>query len=153
MGFDLQKPLDEVDWHILKLLQHNARLSYAEIGRQVGLTSPAVTERMRRLEESGIIEGYQARLNLVKIGLTMQAFVHVNVPSEAYIPFKQALKQRSEVLMAHHVTGGTAFVVLIGATSIAHLEQLVTQLGKYGPTQTFICLSTHINHRVVEDFS
>jgi len=150
MHFDSQKSLDKVDWHILKLLQENARLSYAEIGRHVGLTAPAVTERIRRLEEDGIIEGFHARLNLAKVGLTIQAFVHLNVPSDKYIPFKQTLKQLSEVFMAHHVAGKTGFIVLVGATSIIHLEQLVAKLGKYGPTQTFICLSSYINHRVVE---
>ena len=74
---------DAYDHKIIALLQENARLSYTEIGRKIHLTSPAVTERVKRLEEAGVIEGYCAKINTRKIGYSFEAFVHVTVDSHA----------------------------------------------------------------------
>ena len=76
----LDYKLDRVDWHILQLLQENGRFTYAEIGRAVGLSAPAVAERIHRLEEADLIEGYHAQINPAKVGLHVLAFVRVSVP-------------------------------------------------------------------------
>jgi Lrp/AsnC family leucine-responsive transcriptional regulator len=150
MSFD-SKPdqlgvqLDRVDWQILELLQENARLSYAEIGRQVSLSSPAVIERIRRLEDVGIIEGYYAHLNLEK---AVRAFIHIGVPAEKYPQFKRTINKLDEVTECHHVTGGTAFIIQVGVTSLSHLEAIVAQLGQHGQTETFVILSSPFRRRV-----
>ena len=74
MTFDLEKTLDGVSWKLLVLLQEDARRSYSELGRNVGLSAPAVAERIRRLEEAGIITGYHAAVNPAKLGLQLQRY-------------------------------------------------------------------------------
>ncbi|MBN1218064.1 MAG: Lrp/AsnC family transcriptional regulator [Anaerolineae bacterium] len=146
-----RKPLDSVDWQILRLLQENARLTYAETGRQVGLSPPAVAERVHRLEEAGIIEGYHARLNPQKIGLAVMAFIRVNVPAEKYPPFIALAADLGEVLECHHVTGTEAFVLKVVVTSTAHLETVVGKLSRYGQTTTSIVMSSPLRQRILAD--
>lgn len=74
---DSEGLLDDVNWRILSELQQNARLSYSELGRRVGLTPPAVAERIHRMEEAGIIEGYHAVLNLEQVGLPLLALIRI----------------------------------------------------------------------------
>ena len=145
----LAKKLDAVDWQILELLQHNARLSYAEIGRRVGLSLPAAAERVRRLEEAGVIEGYQARINLDKIGLPVTVFIQVRVPVDLYPDFKELVNGLGEVVECHHVTGEEAFILKVVLKSISHLEPLVAQLSQYGQTTSSIVMSTYIENRII----
>jgi Lrp/AsnC family leucine-responsive transcriptional regulator len=141
--------LDHVDWQILELLQQNARLSYAEIGRRVGLSSPAAAERVRRVEEAGIIQGYHARINPAKIGRPVMVFIQARVPVERYAPFKDLVSGLSEIVECHHVTGNEAFILKAVLKSIAYLEPLVTQLSQYGQTTTSIVMSTQVQGRVI----
>jgi Lrp/AsnC family leucine-responsive transcriptional regulator len=150
MALDDKKQLDHIDWQILELLQENARLSYAEIGRRVGLSLPAAAERVRRLEETGIIEGYHTQINPEKLGLSVTAFIRVSVPVEKYPQFTALVRNLAEVLECHHVTGVEAFVMRVVVTSISHLESLVTQLSQYGQTTTSIVMSSPLIRRVLK---
>jgi Lrp/AsnC family leucine-responsive transcriptional regulator len=143
------KRLDQTDWKILQLLQENARISYTEIGRQVGLSLPAAAERVRRLEEGGIIEGYHAQINPEKIGLSVVAFIQVHVPVEKYPQFTALVADLSEVIEGYHVTGVEAFVLKVMLASISDLEALVNKLSRYGQTTTSIVLSTPLKRRMV----
>src|SRR5262245_41633097 len=105
MTLDSKKLLDEVGWQILTVLQEDARLSFTEIGRRVGLSLPAVVERVRRLEEAGIITGYRAEIDISKIGLGITAFIRVTTPSEKYPALNTLLKSMPEVLESHHLAG------------------------------------------------
>ncbi len=145
----LEKELDSVDWQILVLLQENARLSYAEIGRRVGLSLPAVAERVRRLEEGGIIEGYQATINLSQIGLPVTVFIQMRVPVEKYPPFKRLVKGLMEVVECHHVTGDEAFILKVVLKSMAHLEAMVEQLSQYGQTTSAVVMSSPVTNRII----
>ncbi len=142
MALENEKLLDEIGWQILAALQENARLSYAELGRQVGLSTPAVAERVRRLEEAGVIKGYYTEIGAEKAGIALMAFVQLNTPADKY-PFVLPLfKSMPEVLECHHVTGGTSFIIKIVAVSIPHLEALIERLSSYGTTSTSIVLSS-----------
>src|SRR5437763_2081738 len=77
MTLESEKLLDETGWHLLQELQQNARLSYSELGQRVGLSSPAVTDRVRRMEEAGLITGYHAEVNLTKLGLPILAIIRL----------------------------------------------------------------------------
>src|SRR6267143_3746505 len=77
-----KKLLDDVGWKILQQLQQDARLSFAELGRRVGLSTPAVLERVRRMEDSGIILGYHAELDAAKVGMPITAFIRISVVGE-----------------------------------------------------------------------
>jgi Lrp/AsnC family leucine-responsive transcriptional regulator len=150
MALDSTKLLDEVGWQILQALQQEARLSYAELGRRVGLSLPAVAERVRRLEEAGIITGYQAQINAQKVGLTIPAFVRISVRGEQYPAFTALMRSLPEVLECHHLSGGDSFMLRVVTVSIPHLEKLIARLSSYGPTTTSIILSSPVTGRAIE---
>src|ERR1700691_2153976 len=99
------KLLDSIGWKILRELQRNARTPFAEIGRQVGLSTPAVMERIRRMEEADIITGYRAEVNNAKIGYPILAFVRVSVVGDFMPHIMRAAEDASEVLECHRITG------------------------------------------------
>ncbi len=150
MTFESKKPsIDDVGWQILQALQEDARLSFAELGRRVGLSLPAVAERVRRLEESGIITGYRVEVNLPKVGLQIMAFIRLTVPRERYPQVIMLAQELPEVLECHHLSGIDSFIMKVVITSIPHLEALITRLSTYGQTTTSIVLSTPVTKRVV----
>src|SRR5258708_6483792 len=98
MTLQNDRQLDPVGWRLLKLLQENARLSFRQIGETIGLTAPAVAERVRRLEEVGIVTGYRAQIDLVKVGLPIQAFVHLTTNSQQSGRIRKAVGDMSEII-------------------------------------------------------
>jgi Lrp/AsnC family leucine-responsive transcriptional regulator len=141
--------LDGTDWRILEELQRDARLSAAELGRRVHLSPPAVAARVGRLEDAGVIAGYRADLSLAALGLEVMAFVRVRSSSGAHRPFLDAIADRREVLECHHVTGEDCFVVKVAAASLAHLEEVVAELARFGATTTSIVFSTSVARRTL----
>ncbi len=137
--------LDAQDHKILSLLQGNARASFTEIGRKVHLTSPAVAERIKRLEEAGIILGYGARINLRKIGYSFEAFVQITVDSHAALD--AWADAHAELLALHATTGNHCAVLRLALTSPEHLQQLLASLGEIGKTSTAMVLSTQFEDR------
>ena len=150
MTLDTKKLLDEVGWRILRELQMDARLSFAELGRRVGLSLPAVAERVRRLEEADIITGYHAELNTEKIGMPVMTFIRITTTGENYPSIIALARDLPEVLECHHLTGTDSFILKIVTGSISHLEQLIGQLSSYGQTATSIVLSSPVTKRVIE---
>ena len=132
--------LDAYDRKILALLQENARMSLSEIGRQIHLSSPAVGERVKRLEEANIIEGYAARVNLRKLGYSFEAFINVVVDSHEALD--TWTKQRPEVLAIHFTTGSHCALLRVAVVAPEHLQELIASLGDIGKTTTSIVLST-----------
>lgn len=142
--------LDDIDHQILRALQEDARISYAELGRAVGLSAPAVTERVRRLEASGIVRGYHAEIDLKRAGYEIVAFIRLTSAPELATQLDRLAADTPEVLEFHHVTGTEGFVVKVGARSIGHLEQTIVRLLPYGQTTTSIVLSSPITWRRIE---
>jgi Lrp/AsnC family transcriptional regulator, leucine-responsive regulatory protein len=138
--------LDAQDQKILALIQRNARASFTEIGRKVHLTSPAVAERIKRLEEAGVILGYGARINLRKIGYSFEAFVQITVDSHAAL--NTWADAHDELLALHATTGNHCAVLRLALTSPEHLQQLLASLGEIGKTSTAMVLSTQFEDRV-----
>lgn len=149
MALDSHKLLDEVGWRLLLELQDDARLSYAELGRRVGLSLPAVAERVRRMEEAGLITGYHANINLPQVGFPLMAFVRIMTTSDRYPAITALAKKLPAVLECHHLTGTDSFIVKVVAASIPDLEGLITQLSAFGQTATSIVLSSPVTRRVV----
>ncbi len=143
------RALDDVSWQILVELQQNARLSFTELGRRVGLTAPAVADRVRRLEELGIIVGYRAELNLEKVGLPLIAYIRMATHERRPVPFGSVAKDFPEVLECHRVTGGDSYIVKVAVSSVRHLETLLDRLVNYGETVTSVVLSQIVTHRVI----
>ena len=144
MTLDSEKMLDAVSWKILKALQNDARLSFTELGKIVGLSSPAAAERVRRLEEAGIITGYRAELNLEKIGILLIAFIRLNTPTEKYPEVLAYASSTPEIVECHHLAGNDSFIIKAMLASIADLELLIARLSKFGQTTTSIALSSPV---------
>jgi Lrp/AsnC family transcriptional regulator, leucine-responsive regulatory protein len=141
--------LDEVDWRLLEALQRDGRASYADLGRLVGLSASAVTERVRRLEESGVITGYTAEVNPEKLGLPITALVRLRYPHGNYKPFRDMLANTPEVTEAHHVTGEDCFVLTVRTRSMRHLEEVTGRISVLGAVTTSVVYSSPLPRRSV----
>ena len=124
-------------------------MSYTELGRQIHLSVPAVTERVKRLEETGVIEGYSATINPVAAGYAVSALIGITVPQPAKAKFLRLLESIPEVLECHHVTGADSYVIRLVAVSLADLERLIERINLYGETRTSIMMSTPIAARAL----
>ncbi len=134
--------LDEIGWKILSELQQNARLPFTELGRIVGLSTPAVTERVHKMEEAGIIVGYRAQIDPASVGLPILAFVNVRVGGENLVRFMEVAATHPEVLECHRVTGAESFLLKVAVSDVLHLETLLDALMPYVATTTSMVLST-----------
>jgi Lrp/AsnC family leucine-responsive transcriptional regulator len=141
--------LDATDWRILEALQNDGRASYADLARAVAMSPSAVTERVRRLEEAGVISGYSAVIDHDRIGLPILAFVRLRYPHGNYKPFHDLLATTPEVLEAHHVTGDDCFVMKVAARSMRHLEQIAGRIAGLGSVTTSVVYSSPLSRRAV----
>jgi Lrp/AsnC family leucine-responsive transcriptional regulator len=142
--------IDEIDRNIVKELQLDARVSYAELGRRVGLTTPAVIERVRKLEEAGVITGYRAEIDTAKVGLPITAFVRMSITGVDYSHIIEVAEQSNEVLECHRGTGGDSFIMKVAVSSVEHLQEVIDRLVPYGITTTTIVLSSPVKRRIIE---
>jgi Lrp/AsnC family leucine-responsive transcriptional regulator len=145
--------LDETDVSILEQLQLNARRSMTELGRLVSLSAAATTERVRRLEEAGVIQGYHASVNPSAIGYDVAAFVRLKYPHGNYKPLHDLLATTAEVTAAHHVTGDDCFVLQVVAHSMRHLEQVTGRLAGLGAITTSVVYSSALAPRPLRPFA
>jgi Lrp/AsnC family leucine-responsive transcriptional regulator len=144
-----EKLLDEIGLQILKMLQENARVSFSELGRRVGLSSPAVAERVRRMEEAGYINGYRAIVDNAKLGYPITAFISMAANIGKLGEADDLARAIPEIVEGYHLTGveGTLFKVV--APSVSHLEVVINQLSDYGSTTTSVVLSSPVSSRVL----
>ncbi|MFJ6519893.1 Lrp/AsnC family transcriptional regulator [Streptomyces filamentosus] len=140
---------DATDWRILDALQAQGRASYAELARTVSMSPSAVTERVRRLEEAGVITGYAAVVDHERLGLPILAFVRLRYPTGNYKPFHDLVAVTPEVLEAHHVTGDDCFVIKVAACSMRHLEEVSGKIGTLGSVTTSVVYSSPLPRRSV----
>ncbi|WP_267245923.1 Lrp/AsnC family transcriptional regulator [Streptomyces sp. PR69] len=140
---------DATDWRILDVLQQDGRVSFAELARAVSMSPSAVTERVRRLEEAGVISGYAAVVDREKLGLPILAYVRLRYPNGNYKPFHDLLAATAEILEAHHVTGDDCFVLKVAARSMSHLEEISGRIGALGSVTTSVVYSSPLPHRAV----
>ncbi|MFE9257440.1 Lrp/AsnC family transcriptional regulator [Streptomyces sp. NPDC006879] len=140
---------DTTDWRILDALQSEGRASFAELARAVSMSASAVTERVRRLEEAGVIRGYAAVVDREKLGLPILAFVRLRYPHGNYKPFHDLLDTTTEILEAHHVTGDDCFVLKVAARSMNHLEEVVGRISGLGAVTTSVVYSSPLPRRAV----
>lgn len=142
--------IDAIDWKILEELQVNARISFAELGRRINLTTPAVIERVRKLEDTEIISGYRASIDTAKVGLPITAFIRMSITGVDYSHIIEVVKKTNEVLECHRGTGGDSFIIKVAVASVEHLQNLIDKLTPYGITTTSIVLSSPVKSRVIE---
>ncbi len=147
MNEDYKKLLDDIGWHILRELQENARLPYAELGRRVKLSTPAVVERVRRMEEAGIIEGYRTEVCCARIGFPIKAFISVSVVGNTASRVNRVVTEMPEVAECYRTTGSDSFLLKVCVSSVDHLQSVIDRLAPYVATTTSIVLSTSVKHR------
>ncbi|MFF0474620.1 Lrp/AsnC family transcriptional regulator [Streptomyces sp. NPDC004284] len=138
---------DATDWRILEALQSEGRASFAELARTVSMSPSAVTERVRRLEDAGVITGYAALVDQDRLGLPILAFVRLRYPHGNYKPFHDLLDATPEVLEAHHVTGDDCFVLKVAARSMKHLEGITGKISTLGSVTTSVVYSSPLPRR------
>lgn len=136
--------LDHIGWNILHELQQNARIPFAELGRRVGLSTPAVAERVRSMEDAGIILGYRAEVEPMECGYNVKAFIRVNVAGDKLQQFIELAKTRPEVLECHRVTGAESFILKMVVADMHHLQNAIDSLMPYVATTTSMILSSAI---------
>lgn len=142
--------MDQVDRRILTELQQDGRLSYNELSRRVRLSAPAVAERVRRLEESGVITGYHARVDPAAVGLAVTALVRLECYGPSCLLRDQAAMARPEILSVYRVTGDSCCVLVAATRSMARLEELVDDLAAHGRPSSTLVLSSPVPWRAVE---
>lgn len=142
--------LDALDCHILEELQADSRLSMRELGRRVGLSAPAVTERVRRLEEGGVILGYGVRVASRSLGRSISAFIGVKDSGKNDPALVRWARERDGVLECHSVTGDNSCILKVSLPDVAALETLLGELIELGFTcDTSIVLSTPLEGKLL----
>ena len=139
--------LDETDRRLLLELQADARLSLAELGRRVGLSSPAVAERLQRLERDGVVLGYHARVDPRALGLALTAVVRMRPSPRQLRAVAELAVSTPEVVDCRRITGEDCYIMTIHVRSVEHLEEVIDRFAPYGQTTTSIVQSAPVPFR------
>ena len=134
---------DRIDWKILELLQRDARMTNTEIGKKVGLSQPAVTARIRALEDAGVIEMYSARINARALGHEITAIIRLRTSHERINACLKAFHTIPEILEAHRITGEDCFIVKASFAEMSRLEATIDALAKFGSVTTSLVLASY----------
>jgi Lrp/AsnC family leucine-responsive transcriptional regulator len=147
MAMDSTALLDLYGRRLLDELQANARLSLAELGRRIGLSPTATAERLKQMEETGILGAYTVDIDREALGLEVLAFIRMSCPGQHYHRFLDYVQTLEEVRECHHLTGGDDFLLKVTTTSMGDLEALIEALLPYGNPVTSLVLSTPVERR------
>jgi Lrp/AsnC family transcriptional regulator, leucine-responsive regulatory protein len=141
--------LDGINLRLLAELQADARLSLAELGRRVGLSSPAVAERLQRLEQEDVIRGYHAELNPRALGLSLSAVIRIRPAPRQLHQVGDLAKRTPEVVDCRRITGEDCYIMTAHVRSVEHLEEVIDRFAAYGQTTTSIVQSAPVAGRGV----
>ncbi|HYD94935.1 MAG TPA: Lrp/AsnC family transcriptional regulator [Noviherbaspirillum sp.] len=145
-------PVDEKSWRILAALQEDARAPLKTLAETAGLSVPATAERIRKMEEAGIIRGYHADVAPEALGYVIKAVVAITTQHPYKQKFIEVLRAKPQVLECLHVTGADSVLFTVVAKDMADLEQFLASINKYGETRTSIVMSAQIPRRGVQRF-
>lgn len=143
----MAESLDVTDWAILAELQKDGRLPLTELGKRVSLSASATTERVKRLESTGVITGYRADVDLEKVGYAVLAVVRLKYPGSKHEPLHKLLAERSEILECLRTTGDDCYSLKVAAPSMGRLEEIVDELAFFGSTNTNIVYNQTLPYR------
>ncbi len=141
------EPLDDANLKLLAELQADGRLSYAELGRRVGLSPPAVAERVARLEETGVITGYRAEVDPRALGLTLGAVVRIRPAPRELHKVAELAQRTPEIVECHRITGEDCYFMKAWVRDVEHLEDVIDQFAVYGQTTTSIMQKSPVKGR------
>ena len=139
--------MDEIDYQIIRQLQQNGRIPIKKLAEIISLTPPAVSERIKRLEDKGVILGYRAVINPKKLGLDIKAIINITLKPGRRNDFVNFAYNDSHIVECYHVTGGYSMTIKVVLEEMSDLETLVGKIQQYGNTQTLIILSTPIEYK------
>ncbi len=142
-------PLDDTNRELLVQLQGDARLSLAELGRRVGLSPPAVAERLQRLERDGVIRGYRAEIDPAALGYGLSAIIRVRPLPRQLQRIADIVRETPAVVECHRITGEDCYLIKAHIRSMGHLEEILDALAPYGQTTTSIIQSSPVEGRGV----
>jgi Lrp/AsnC family transcriptional regulator, leucine-responsive regulatory protein len=149
MTFRSERPLDKVDWQIVEELQADGRLSFKELGRRINLSAPAVAERVRRLEESGVITGYRAEIDARRAGYPFLAFVQLRCSFNKCLLKTSTAADYPEIVEVHKLSGDHCTMLKVRAATLDHLEGFFERVGQHGSLRSYVVLSTQFDERPV----
>jgi Lrp/AsnC family leucine-responsive transcriptional regulator len=141
--------LDQTNWKILKCLQENSRRSNTDIARFVGISSPAVAERIKKMEDARVIEGYSAKISYFETGHQLKAFISLRAFMGRLKPFMKKVESFKEVIHCYRITGNENIVMEVVLNDQRHLEKFIDQLITYGETKTHIVLSHLVDNNPI----
>lgn len=132
---------DEIDMLILSELQKNSRLSIRELSKRINLSPPSVTERVRKLEDYGIIEGYTIKINKKKLGLTIDCIIKVTMKNGEYERFKAFIKEYKRSEWGYRIAGNSCFLIKLSVKTLSEIEEFIDEISSYAITITNIAFS------------
>ncbi|MCG8358147.1 MAG: Lrp/AsnC family transcriptional regulator [Kiloniellales bacterium] len=141
-------PLDRIDARILEMLVEDARVSIAELARSVGLSAPSVSERVKRLEEAGVIEGYSVKISPKALGLPLAAWLRIRPIPGQLQKVAKILRGLPEVVECDRITGEDCFIARAHVRSVEHLEEVIDKVIPYAMTNTSIIQSSPVERRL-----
>lgn len=148
-GRETAPVLDKIDLLLIEELQSNARTPFAELARRVHLSTPAVIDRVRRLEETDVVLGYRAEINPAALGLGVRAFVKITVAGDRIAAFATTAQSIPEILECHRVTGNESFLAQVAVRDMDHLERVLDALMPYVSTNTSIVLNSPVSSAAI----
>ena len=144
-----EKLLDPLGWKLLKDLQADARISFAQLGRRVGLSTPAVAERVRRMEDEGIIRAYRAEIDPARVGLPITAFIRMSIVGNVLAKLTECVHGMPEIIECSRGTGEDSFILKVNAVSVEHLKDVIDRLTPFGTTSTSLVLESLIERNLL----
>lgn len=146
----LTMSLDSIDLKIIHFLEENARYSLKHLAKEVFLSTPAVSARILKLEESGIITGYSVKVDQMKLGYNIKAFINLEMTPKQKIEFYPFIESCPNVLECNCVTGKYSMLIKVAFCTTVELDTFIGSLQEYGNTETQIVFSTPVEHRGIE---
>lgn len=142
--------MDKIDLKLIELLQKNARYSLKYLAKEVFLSTPAVSARILKLEESGIITGYSAQVNPLKLGYNIKAFINLEMSPKLKPEFYPFIAACPNVLECNCVTGKYSMLMKVAYHTTVELDSFINELQKFGNTETQIVFSTSVENRGID---
>lgn len=142
--------MDKIDLKLIKLLQENARYPLKHLAEQVYLSTPAVSARIEKLEQAGVIQGYSVKVNKLKLGFNITAFINLEVAPNEKSVFYPFISNCPNVLECNCVTGKYSMLLKVTFHTTMELDSFIGKLQKFGNTETQIVFSTAVENRGIE---
>ncbi|MDT0608470.1 Lrp/AsnC family transcriptional regulator [Croceitalea rosinachiae] len=140
--------IDEINWKILQMLQENARVALKDLAKEVGLSSPTVAERIQKMEDAGVIESYNTKVNLDKLGYSLGVYITIKIRFGQTQRFEEFILTVPEISECHKLTGRDCMLLRGVVRDPKHLEELNVRLAVYGELTTSLILNSVMDGKI-----